>query len=205
MEIILENLGRTFGKQIVFSHLNHHFKEGKSCAILGGNGSGKSTLLKIILGALSPTSGVVFYKKKDEIVAKEKLPFQITLAGPYLELIEELSANEFLTFFGKFRKFRKGISTHEILEKCLLENAADKLIQNFSSGMKQRLRLGLALFAEAEVVLLDEPTSNLDPAGVKWYQTLIEEEIENRTLIIGSNFDENEMGFCEGKLEVGGM
>lgn len=202
MEIQLDNLGRSFGPQAVIKDLSFSFQSGASYAILGGNGSGKSTLLKLIYGALTPSQGSVHYKNSHgETIEKSKAPFRITIAGPYLELIEELTALEFLTFYYKFRKPLDDLQASAILEICQLTVAGNKEIRNFSSGMKQRLRLGIALLTDSDLLLFDEPTSNLDPAGIQWYQQMVEEYQLHRTLLVGSNHQEKEMGFCQHQLE----
>lgn len=201
MDVILEKLSRSFGPQVVIQDLDFQFESGKSYAILGGNGSGKSTLLRLVYGALTPSSGKIVYRKNGEAVARDEAPFKISIAGPYLELIEELTALEFLNFYFKFRSPRQEFSPGKILKACLLEEAAHKEIRNFSSGMKQRLRLGLAIFSQSDLVLLDEPTSNLDPAGIKWYRELVFNHLQNHTLLIGSNHQEKEMDFCQHHLD----
>ncbi len=202
MEIILENLSRNFGPQVVIRNLNFHFLSGNSYAILGGNGSGKSTVLRLVYGALTPSEGTVTYKYNNEVLNKDAVPFEISLAGPYLELIEELTAKEFLTFYYKFRKPLEGFDSEKILDICFLKDSSNKEIRNFSSGMKQRLRLGLAFLTQSKLVLLDEPTSNLDPSGIEWYGELVHKYQNQRTLIVGSNHQEKEMGFCQHQLEA---
>lgn len=202
MEVILENLSKSFGKQNVIENVDYVFTQGQRHAILGGNGSGKSTLLQMVYGSLTPTSGKLTYQLNNIGIKQEDVVFKTTLASPYLELIEELSAKEFLAFYNKFRSFRNNISPDEILNYCYLTPSAHKEIRNFSSGMKQRLRLSLALFTESDLVLLDEPISNLDPQGMEWYQKLVNEHLGERTLIVGSNFDEKEMGFCPHRLDI---
>lgn len=201
MDVILEKISRNFGPQSVIRDLDFQFKSGKSYAILGGNGSGKSTLLRLVYGALTPSSGKITYRKSGQIIAKDEAPFNISIAGPYLELIEELTALEFLNFYFKFRSLRPGFSSNKILEACMLKEAANKEIRNFSSGMKQRLRLGLAVFSQSDLVLLDEPTSNLDPAGINWYRELVFSYLQNHTLLVGSNHQEKEMDFCQHQLD----
>ena len=202
MEVVLENLGKAFGKQRVITNITYTFSQGERYAVLGGNGSGKSTLLKMIYGALTPSEGRITHILNGNSIKPEDSVFKISLASPYLELIEELTAIEFLDFYGKFRAFRKKATSKEILESCLLADSSKKEIRNFSSGMRQRLRLGLALFSESELVLLDEPISNLDPKGMEWYRNLIDTQLDKRTLIVGSNFDDREMGFCPNRLEL---
>lgn len=202
MEIILENLSRNFGPQVVIKNLNYSFLSGNTYAILGGNGSGKSTVLRLVYGALTPSEGNVTYKYQNEVLNKDKVPFEISLAGPYLELIEELTAKEFLSFYYKFRMPKEGFDPEKILEVCFLSDSQNKEIRNFSSGMKQRLRLGLAFLTQSKLVLLDEPTSNLDPQGIEWYRQLVTDHLNGRTLLIGSNHQEKEMDFCQHHLEA---
>lgn len=201
MEIKLENLTRSFGPQVVIKNFSYTFLSGHSYAILGGNGSGKSTVLRLIYGALTPSEGDISYHTSDGVIPRDKVPFQISLAGPYLELIEELTALEFLIFYYKFRKPVEGFTPKTILEACMLQDSSHKEIRNYSSGMKQRLRLGLALFTQSQLVLLDEPTSNLDPQGISWYRQLVKNHLHGRTILVGSNHQDNEMDFCQHHLE----
>lgn len=202
MRVQLTNLSRSFGHQHILKDLNYTFEQGKSYAILGGNGSGKSTLLKMVFGALMPSKGKVQYFDNETTIPQDKARFQINLAGPYSELIEELTAKEFLDFYQRFRPFKSDFDPLAVLEVCNLIEAKSKPIQNFSSGMKQRLRLGLALLTQSSLVLLDEPTSNLDPKGAEWYQKLMNENLDGRTLLVGTNFDEKEMASCNERLEI---
>lgn len=203
MEVILENISKKFGRQTVVPDLSHHFLSGQTFALLGGNGSGKSTVLQMVLGSLTPSSGNITYNSHHTEVKREDAAFKISFASPYLELIEELTATEFLKFYRSFRPLRNNMTVGELLIACWLEDSADKEIRHFSSGMRQRLRLAIALYSNADLILLDEPCSNLDPKGVRWYRQLIEKERDGRTLIIASNFDDREMDFCEHQLRIG--
>ena len=202
MEVQLEGISRKFNRQKVFQNLTYTFSSGETYAILGGNGSGKSTLIKVILGALTPSKGSISYSVQQKELSTDEAPYRISLASPYLELVEELTALEFLNFHLKFKAFISGLAPLSLLTLAHLKDARDKQIRNFSSGMKQRLRLALALASDVDLILLDEPTSNLDPQGIQWFQQLIKEYREERTLIVGSNFSEAETGFCKHQLEL---
>lgn len=202
MEVRLEKLSRSFGAQQVLRDVNHHIAEGTAHAVLGGNGSGKSTLLRLVQGSLTPSSGKVVYLQNGKEAQPDKLPYIISLAGPYLELIEELTAFEFLSFYEKFRPFLQNIDPKQLLEIAMLTEAADKEIRHFSSGMRQRLRLAVAMLSQSSLILLDEPSSNLDPRGVGWYQQLVENYRQGRTMLVGSNFQEEEIFFCDHQLEI---
>lgn len=202
MEVVLDKISKKFGRQVVIADLSHHIENGGTYAVLGGNGSGKSTLLQMILGSLTPSSGKISYAQDGRSIKREDAAFRISMASPYLELIEELTGKEFLDFYASFRPFRHGYHSTDLLKAAMLEDSSDKQIRHYSSGMRQRLRLALAMLSEADLILLDEPSSNLDPKGVEWYRDLVQNERQGRTLVIGSNFDEREMDFCSYRISV---
>lgn len=201
MQIELRQAERKFGAQIVFQNLDLKLVPGSRWAVLGGNGSGKSTFLKCLYGALTLSKGEIEYlNDQDKALDPIEAARQFSYSGPYFELIEELPAQEFLEIYQRFRKLEA--SPAEILEFAFLEKSALKPIKLFSSGMKQRLRLSLALFSQSQVVILDEPSANLDPDGVAWFQESLKAKLASRTLLIGSNFDPQEIFLCEEKLEL---
>jgi len=202
MRIEFHQATRKFPGQIVFKNLNLKIEEGSKWAILGGNGSGKSTFLKTAYGALSLSEGEVSHHLKGQKISLQDAALKISYAAPYLELIEELSLQEFLNRYKDFRPFRSGVNAEFILEQTLLKEARKKKIRNLSSGMKQRLRLGLALFSAAELIILDEPTSNLDADGVQWYRNLLASELADRSLLIGTNYNEDEAFICDQSLRI---
>lgn len=202
MDIRLQGIGHAFYGQYVFNGLTIDFQSGNSYCILGGNGSGKSTLLKIVYGALIPSAGSIEHSQNGTPLNKSKSPFQISLTGPYSELIEELTPVDFLKFYLRFRKLSSQLSIDDLLEICYLSESSKKPIKHFSSGMKQRLKLAVATLTEGGLIILDEPTSNLDPDGIKWFKELIHKYKGSRTLIIGSNFNEDEMELCDSQVHL---
>jgi ABC-type multidrug transport system ATPase subunit len=206
MQIELKNIGKKFNKDWILKNLNYTFCSNDSYAITGFNGSGKSTLLQIILGFVIPTEGQVIYgntiNNNFELINDEIAFKNISITAPYLELIEEMTATEFLMFHQQFKQFINTISIAEILNIVQLSKAANKQIRYFSSGMKQRLKLAQAFFSNSSVLLLDEPCSNLDKIGIDLYHQLIKNYTKNRLIIICSN-DEVEYSFCNNKLDLG--
>ncbi len=200
MQVEFKDAQRRFGAQMVFDKLNYTFAAGSKTAVLGGNGSGKSTLLKCLYGALGLSAGEVVYNFGNQKLKAQEAVYQISFSGPYFELIEELEAQEFLETYQRFRKLL--INPSDILNQAYLSDSASKKIKQFSSGMKQRLRLSLALFSVSELVILDEPTANLDPKGIAWYQELLKTQLGKRSLVVGSNFSEEEIFLCKDKLKV---
>ncbi len=201
MEIILENISRRFNREWIFKDVNYTFQHGQSYAILGANGSGKSTLLQVISGSLAPSSGNITYKNQGKILDIEKAYVQLSMAAPYMELIEEFTLREQIDFHFRFKPYAPGLDAVKTLALSGLEKSGNKNIKHFSSGMKQRARLILAFCSDAPVLLLDEPASNLDAQGISWYHTLIQQFASNRLVIVCSN-QENEYSFCENHINL---
>lgn len=200
MKIELKDIGKKFNKDWIFRNLNYEFNINNSYAIVGANGSGKSTLLQIIAGFVIPTEGQVI-SSNNAAVINNNFYQKISIAAPYLELIEEMTATEFLQFHLQFKPFVDNISIQYVLETIHLQKAANKQIRNFSSGMKQRLKLAQAFFSNSPVLLLDEPCSNLDKQGIALYHQLVEKYSNNRLIIVCSN-DEIEYSFCNAVLDI---
>lgn len=193
MNISLHNAGKRFNRDWIFRHFNFDFSAAGTYAITGSNGSGKSTLLQVIAGAMLQSEGTVQYSNASSSSISD--PYQhIAIAAPYLELIEELTAMELLEFHARFKSLTH--SPIHILESVNLRSAASKQIRYFSSGMKQRLKLAQAFFSLSPVLLLDEPTTNLDNEGTRLYQNLINDHAGKRLLIVSSNVPQ-EYEFCE--------
>ncbi len=200
MTITLQDIGRRFNQEWIFKGINYQFSSGGKYAILGPNGSGKSTLLSVILGNLSPSEGIITYKEEKNI-AVEKIYQYVSFAAPYLDLIEEFTLQETIDFHFKFKQLHKDFDEGMVLELLGLKKSQDKALKHFSSGMKQRTKLVLACCTETPILLLDEPTSNLDKQGVLWYHELIERFTDNRLVIVGSN-QEAEYSFCNHFVQI---
>lgn len=200
MRIELLQVGKRYNRDWIYKKLDYTFITG-SYAITGNNGSGKSTLLQTIAGYILPSSGSINYNHHQKNIDSDQIFNHIAIATPYLDLIEEMTSLELIHFQTTFKPYKKDITAEIILETCGLKSAANKQIRYFSSGMKQRLKLGLAFFADTHMLLLDEPCSNLDKAGIEIYLKLIREECENRLVIVCSN-DEQEISFCQHRLSI---
>ena len=201
MEIVLENLGRRFNRDWIFRNINYTFSSPQTYAILGINGSGKSTLLQILNGSLSPSEGKLCFFYRHKIVEVEQVYQHVSLAAPYLELIEEFTLNEIIDFHFQFKTYQNGINRNKIIELLQMESSKNKLLRYFSSGMKQRVKLALAFCTDTPLLMLDEPTANLDTQGINWYLQLVEQFSANRLTIICSN-QEHEYQFCQNRLHI---
>jgi ABC-type multidrug transport system ATPase subunit len=201
MKIVLENIGRRFNREWIFRGVNYNFESGQSYAILGINGSGKSTFLQILSGSLTPSEGNISYLLDHKNLDIESVFPQLSMAAPYLDLIDEFTLEEHIDFHFRFKRFAYGFDTSGIIELLGLERSASKLIKHFSSGMKQRTKLALAFCSDTPVLLLDEPASNLDKDGVAWYLELVKRYTQGRLVIICSN-QEQEYAFCKNLIQV---
>lgn len=187
MFIELSDAGKRYQNDWIFKGLNLKIHEGDRIGISGPNGSGKSTLLKIISGQTSLTKGKRIYQNELAIQLEEESIFnKISFAAPYIELIEEFSLSEIISFYHKFRPLVKGLKESDVIEMSRIPQA-NKVIKAYSSGMKQRVKLVLALCFDGELILLDEPSTNLDKDGVEWTKNLIYTYLSDRTLVLASN------------------
>ena len=210
-QIILDDVGKRFRYEWIFRNLSMIFDDSKTYALLGSNGSGKSTLMKILSGHLSPSVGKVSFmlngKKQDE----DDIYKHISYAAPYIELIEELTLTEMIQFHIKFKPLNNSLTTNDLIEILHFEKSRNKEIRYFSSGMKQRLKLVLAICSDSPILLLDEPTTNLDAQGVAWYRQLISRFAVgtsrdnraggNRLTIVASNI-EHDYDFCDEVINI---
>ena len=201
-QLILHHAGKRFRYEWIFKNINYTFESGVSYALLGPNGSGKSTLMKILSGHLTPSTGdIQFLNNGKKIIADEMYPF-ISYSAPYIEVIEEMTLTEIITFHSKFKPLSIGLKTNDIITLLGFKNAADKEVRFFSSGMKQRLKLALSICCQTSILLLDEPTTNLDAQGVAWYRDLMSRfSDKNRLVVVASNI-EHDFDFCAEKLDI---
>ena len=202
MSLSLINIAKRYNRDWVFRNANYQFEIPGSYVIKGSNGSGKSTLLKILSGFSSPTEGKLKLLLNSKYIPTEKWANHIAYAAPDYELIEEMYLQEFVSFYVNFKPLQKGIAPNDLIKIAYLEGAKNKQIKNFSSGMKQRLKLVLAWLSDVPIVLLDEPCSNLDASGIEWYKNLANEYSKNRLVIVCSNNMEDEFSFCKKSLNI---
>ena len=206
MTISLSDTGKRFNRDWIFRHFTYTFQSGNSYAITGPNGSGKSTLLQVISGALQASEGNIHYSTADPDNSRDLLPIeevykQVSLCAPYLEVVEEMTLTEFLSFHQNFKPFLPGITIEKIISILTLENAANKQIRYYSSGMKQRVKLAQCIFSDTAIVLLDEPCTNLDSTGIVLYHQLVNEYGKDRVIIVSSN-DKVEYEFSKAVINI---
>lgn len=202
MKISLQQVGKRYKFEWIFRNLDFDFEEQGKYAILGSNGSGKSTLMKILCGHLTPSKGKIEFHHSGKKIAGSEVYKQVSYAAPYIELIEELTLKEALVFHSKFKPFIQKMTIDDVIKIINLpKTATHKEIRFFSSGMKQRIKLAMSVLSESSLLLLDEPTTNLDKQGMEWYNSLVLEYAQNRTIIVASN-EERDYTFCNETLNI---
>ena len=187
MTITIDNLSKRFNREWIFRDLTYQFDAGNIYAITGPNGSGKSTLLQVVWGQVPQTSGGLRYRKGDIEIPIEETFGHISIATPYMDLIEEFTLVEMLRFHFRLKKLRAGYKVEDLPSVMYLEDAADKQLMNFSSGMRQRVKLLLAFYTEADIYFLDEPGTNLDHRAFDWYRNEFENLPKEAVVFVASN------------------
>lgn len=201
MRISLTDAGKRFNREWIFRHFTYQFEKGRSYAITGPNGSGKSTLLQVLSGSMHFNEGSCKWATGNMQLANETVYNHVSICAPYLEVVEELTLLEFLDFHKGFKPFLSGFSAERIIALLNLEKAANKQIRYYSSGMKQRVKLAQCIFSDTEIVLLDEPCTNLDSEGIELYHQLIDDTCKDRLVVVSSN-DEVEYRFCGERISM---
>ena len=201
MKIELQGVGKRYKLEWILRGIDLSVPPQSQVAITGPNGSGKSTLMKMLSGYLSPSKGRIHFTLDAQQVGESELYRHLAYAAPYIDLIEELTLTEAIRFHQRFKPLLPGMDEDATYQLLGFKKAKRKQIRHFSSGMKQRLKLALALCSDTPLLLLDEPTTNLDTEGIQWYRSLIDRFAQNRTLIIASNVDVD-FDFCEQRVDI---
>jgi ABC-type multidrug transport system ATPase subunit len=202
LQITVENIGKKFVREWIFRNASFEILAGEKYTFVGPNGSGKSTLLQMLTGMFPVSEGTIRYTDNSgKDIETDDWYKHIVIAAPYLELIEEFTLRELISFHVRFKPFKNDLSLADFEDFIQLYHASGKLIRHFSSGMKQRLKLGLAFMSDVPIIFLDEPTTNLDTHGFQWYIDNVTKHTANQTLLLGSNVKQ-EYEFCDNIISV---
>lgn len=202
--IQVKGAGKSFYRQWLFKDVQFSFdiSPGSAYAILGNNGSGKSTFLLMLAGQITPTEGSIDWEINENIIAENDRFRHYSLSSPAMELPEELNLSEWFAFLDKTKGMQTHVTLDYIAEICgFTQKTLLKPLGNYSSGMKQRVKLCGNLLCDTPVSFLDEPLSNLDTAGITLYQELIQQNQNSKTIFVASN-DIQEYEFIEKRFEI---
>lgn len=202
MQVTLSDIGRRYNSEWVFRHVDLSLTANNCYAILGGNGSGKSTLLQLIAGNFIPSEGTITYSLNGRAIDQEKVYQYISLASPYMSLLEEFTVTEHIDLHFKLKRAKDNLTTNAIVDLLNFSSNKNKMVRHFSSGMKQRLKLGLAILTNSPILLLDEPISNLDKANIDWYKEMLKMYKKDRLILIASNNIADEIFLCNETIDI---
>jgi len=197
----LDHIGKKFGRHWVFRDMDLHFCSGEAIAVTGHNGSGKSTLMRVLSGVMRPTAGRVKLSTGEVPVAEENYFHYVAVSAPQLDIPDEMTLSELIQFHFQFKPLMKAMPASIMAQAIQLAGQEHKQIRLFSSGMRQRVKLGLALLSDSPILLLDEPTTNLDAHGVEWYLQMVQQWREDKLIFVASNL-EREYAFCNCNLHL---
>jgi len=200
--IQLDQAGKRFNSSWIFKNVTYTFDAINAYVLLGANGSGKSTFLQMIAGYLMASAGTIQYSIRGKAIGDDQIFKQVSLAAPYLDLIDSFTIGELVDFHFKFKSFVKGVSPDNFLDILQLDRVKNKPLKTFSSGMRQRVKLALAILSDTPILLLDEPTSNLDHPSIDWYNNLIASHRADRLILVCSNSQKHEYSFCNIELSM---
>lgn len=198
IDISVEEVSKRYTNQWIIKRCNLDIPFKSRIGISGINGSGKSTLMKMLSGYLSPSEGKIIYRGQS-IIPKEEWYKSVSFIGPYTDVIQEYSLRELYDFHSAFKSMRYDFT--QFKELLRLDNIKNKRIEDYSSGMKQKVQLALGIFSDTPILLLDEPTSYLDEVNKSWFSTMIERHMAERTIIIASN-ERFDFQYCDRIIEL---
>ncbi|CAH1000131.1 ABC transporter ATP-binding protein NatA [Neolewinella maritima] len=195
IDVQLDNVSKRFGREWVIKQLSVHYSSGSIYGIQGRNGSGKSTLLRMLAGQLSPSRGQVSYTVDGQSIGVRDVYRLVSWTGPYLEIIEELTVAESLAFHFGLKPLLAELTIEGVLDRIELRDYRMRSLQDCSSGMRQRVLLATALYADTPMLLLDEPTVTLDAAAAKWFAGELKRYAPGRLTVVASN-DPRDLASC---------
>src|SRR5208283_2084846 len=203
ISLSVESLSKVFNRRVIFENIAFSLMEGESMAITGKNGSGKSTLAKILCGLLSPSKGRIVCSIDGKTIDLAKMYQHIGFVSPYITMYEEFSGLENLTAFSRIRNLRNGSEedSEKLLKTFGIYERRNDEVRTYSSGMKQRLKYAAALLHRPEILVLDEPTANLDEEGISVVRNTMRAQSESGILIIATN-DKEDLEFSQDCIDL---
>ncbi len=195
LRVELEAVSKRFGREWIIRDFAATYVSGRTYGLRGRNGSGKSTLLRLLAGQLSPSRGRISWYLSNRRIELAEVYRLLSWTGPYLEIVEELTVGELLTFHFTLKPLRAGLDVTGVLERIELTKFQHRKIADCSSGMRQRVLLATGLYANTPLLLLDEPTVTLDVEAAAWFDRELADCSAGRLTVIASN-DPRDLQHC---------
>ena len=200
--IEISHLVKKYGDHYAVKDLNVRIEEGQIYGFLGPNGAGKSTTMNMITGYLAPTAGTVKVDGFDIVKEPEKAKEHIGYLPEIPPLYSEMTVEEYLKFAAELKRIpgkERAAQIEKAIKTAQLEDVRKRLINNLSKGYKQRVGLAQAVLGDPETIILDEPTSGIDPAGVQEFIELIRwlSKEEGLTVLFSSHHLDQAQKVCD--------
>lgn len=189
-------VSKRFGARLVFRDVDFEVASGSVTAVLGSNGAGKSTLLRIIAGLMRPTRGEVLWSGDTGV-----LQWNCGLAAPDAPVYRELTVAENVEFFAAPREKMNADAVAAHLENFGLRARANDTARDLSSGLRARLQLAVATLHAPPILLLDEPSANLDEAGRDILRSTLEAQRAHGLALVATN-DTRDLELCDGRIQL---
>lgn len=206
LQIVADAVQKRFTQRPIFKPVSFQASTGDLIAITGQNGAGKSTLLKVIGNVLSPSKGTCAWQLGGTKLDHDGIRVRLGYVAPYLELYDELTAAEHVEFVASLKGFAMVRETAlDLLDSFGLDSKiarSDRSLRAYSSGMKQRVRCAMAFACKPAVLLLDEPTSNLDESGTEIVLARAREAAERGAIVIIATNDPRERAIAQREIAV---
>lgn len=200
MSLTVHQLTKQYGRQLAVDTISFSVRPGEILGFLGPNGAGKSTTMKIATGFLPPSSGSVRICDYDVTEHPRKVKERIGYLPEHNPLYLDLFVHEYLHFIGKLHGLKnpdRPRRVSHVIERCGLGPEQNKKIEKLSKGYRQRVGLAQALLHDPEVLILDEPTTGLDPNQILEIRNLIREVSRNKTVIFSTHIMQEVQALCE--------
>lgn len=201
IELKADHLGKKFGDSIVFRDISFSAHSPEVIGIAGPNGSGKSTLLKCLTRLTAPSRGTVIWKENNIELDSRQLRAILGYAAPYLSYYSELSVQENLEFLIA-HKYQLSIDMNELAELFQLTELLQQPYGSLSSGQQQRCKLAASVIRRPDVLILDEPGTNLDTSGHDIVRKMVNTSRDQQRLTIVASNAEHELDLCDRIISV---
>lgn len=190
MLIETKNLRKTYGTLAALNSLNCKFQSGELIGLVGSNGAGKSTFIKLMTTLMKPTSGDILLDGKSIVRHPEEMQKHIGYLPQNVAVYPNLNAIEFLGYIASIKGIKKSKANEQIshlLEVLHLANAGNRHLSDFSGGMKQRVGIACALLGNPQIIIVDEPTTGLDPEERITFRNILSELADNKIVILSTH------------------
>lgn len=199
------NISKHFGDKAVLKQINIEVREKTIVGLLGPNGAGKTTLMRILVGFYSPSEGLIYWKGKKSDTKSQKYKSRIGYLPENNPLFPNMTAWEYLSYIAKLKgvdKPKLDESIVKVVKECGLSNVVRQKIETLSKGYKQRVGLAAAILGDPEILILDEPTTGLDPNQIIEIRNLIKKMAKNKMILLSTHILPEAKEICDKLLIV---